>query len=530
MRKLAVFCLLIFIFLPTRVWSQPHEVASQLAVSLAMRNPWPNLPTPAQITDAYNEYKSKLGKNVTITSGPSRMSAPWEKDPLYANKVVLTIRADYSSQTSQVMAVVLKYDFMSAKFKFEGVILQGVKRYKGDKSTMSYLEPQDLVYLKQGWIASGAPSAAPPPAPTPPTPGKKWTVNDAVALAVEEYIRQFEGKATCFGQVVKLGNLAKYRAALDEVNITTDPGNVNKDAKASLVTFTPGWSSVPPNELRIPFDVPLGISIGAIGGPQKGALTPSQKQTLYHETTHEIESLHSDLRDKSDPTAERNADYLDGLVNALNMWKISEQQVIRGERTPEEAKVPYENLENAFSNLQKKFNPDLAKLEAWAGIRIRIEDIRKLYLSEACDKALRKVVENYMLIEPDTGSEPSLEDNGITEYKPVDTVKPPNPSHIVYAMIYDNKNGQPIEGAAFTVLRPGVTTQEWISSEFNMELVAAMGVSDKSGMVVLSQSLEKGKTYSLMVARESYNVVRHETLSITEASPEPLKITVKLKR
>ncbi|PIP02721.1 MAG: hypothetical protein COX55_03730 [Zetaproteobacteria bacterium CG23_combo_of_CG06-09_8_20_14_all_54_7] len=53
--------------------------------------------------------------------------------------------------------------------------MQGVKRYEGDRSTASYLEPQDLVYLHKGWL-------------TAPNKGRS-KVGD-VADAVETYIRQ----------------------------------------------------------------------------------------------------------------------------------------------------------------------------------------------------------------------------------------------------------------------------------------------------------------------------------------------------
>lgn len=542
------------IFLPTLVWSQSPQVATQGVVVLVLRNPWPRLPTPDEITGAFNEYKSSMGKNVTITSGPRKMHVPWEKDPLYANKVVLTIRADYKSQPSQLMAVVLKYDFLSNRFKFEGVMVQGpgIHSLKTGRSTVSNLEPQDLVYLGEGWISSNPPAADvstgnSPLTPTHTLPTKKWTVNDAVALAVEEYIRQFEN--TCFGRVVKLGDPAKYTKAIEQVTVITDPSKVGKDAMAQFVTLKPGrlYDPCPPNELRIPFDVPLGISIGTNGGPQPGALTRSQKQTLHHETTHEIESLHNDLRPNSDPTANRNTYYLDNLSNALDSWKLQESQVLRFDQThdanardsrsPESAQNAYTQLENAFVTLQLHYKPDLRNLEFWAGVRIRIEDIRNLYLSGACGEGLGKVAADYLRSKSNLHPAPNPRANKTTEPKPVEAVSPQSDSlksfdfsHIVYAMIYDKRTGQPVEGAAFTVLRPGVTTQQWIASDFDSSLITAMGVSDNSGMVALSQSLEKGKTYSFMVARESYNVERYESLSITGTSPEPLKVTVKLTR
>lgn len=517
MRKMTLICVLILLFLSPIAWAQPHQAATQGAVSLAVRNPWPKQPSSGEIAQAFNDYRKKLAKNVTITSGPTKMHAPWEKDPLSSNKVVLTIRADYKSQPSQLMAVVLKYDFPSSRFKFEGVLLQGVKRYPGDRSTSSYLEPQDLVYLEKEWISY---------------PGRKRTaaVADDVADVVDEYIRQFEGDASCFGRAVKLGDPTKYREELNRgLTVITRSRELGKDANASHMDFKKPGITPPPCELHVPFDLPLN--------PDQGKLSFKKMQTIYHEATHHIEWRHGVKRAKGTPGAERNTDYLDNLVNALNDWKKYERQVIRGERTPEGARVPYKILEDAFRELKKDYKPDLPQLEAWAGIRIRIEDIRNRYLSRACGEALRKVVENYIHGAPDAGAVTDSAEERTSDPEPAEGSSPhpspakaPDRSHIVYAMVYDKGNGRPLEGAAFTVLLPGVTTQQWINSDFDMSLVAAEGVSNGSGMVTLSRNLEKGKTYSFMVARESYRVVRYETLSVTEASPEPLKITVKLTR
>ncbi len=542
MKRLLVLVVLLLMAPVNPAWGQTHQVATQGVVALAMRNPWPRLPSDGEIANAFGDYKARLGKNVTVTSGPGKMHVPWEKEPLAANKVVLTIRADYTGSPSQNLAAVLKYDFMASRFKFEGMALSGVKRYPGDKSTMSLLEAQDLVYLKSGWLAGATPGAVPPAPPAPPAPPvKKWTINDAVALAVEEYIRQFEGNGPCFGRVVKLGDSAKFRAGLDEVRVTTDPAGVDPSAKAQLVTLDPGWASseAPPNELRVPFPVPLSVSIGAVGGPQPGALTLDQKQTLYHEAVHQIESRHNDLRDRSVPGSNRNTDYLDQLVNALNQWKRQEGEVRhfdqthnpddRDSRSPESAQASYERLEEAFRDLPLTHHPELRKLEFWAGIRIRIEDIRALYLSGACGESLKLMMEQYLR---EQGAPASMPVPAPSQPAPV--AKPPKKSvaadHIVYAVVLDQASGRPLDGAAFTVLKPGVSTGQWQASRFDSELIAARGLSDASGMVVLDANLEKGKTYSFMVARPAYKIVRYETLSITATSRQPLKITVKLQR
>jgi hypothetical protein len=509
MRKWAFTCAVVFSSLATLAWSQPHEIASQRAVALAMLNPWARLPTPPEITQAFSEYTAKLGKNVSVTSGPSKMHVPWEKDPLQANKVVLTIRADDSPQTSQNHAVVLRYDFLTSKFKFEGVLLPGIKRYPGDKSTSSFLEPQDLTYLAKDWISVSSAT-------------RKAVTPDDVIFFVEDYIRMFE--MTCFGQVVQLGNAATYRKALsNHLTLVSPSTSLSKTAEASLESFTTSWAvTAPPNELRIRANLHAALLTGK--------LSYSRRQTLYHETTHQIEWTHGAKRGRSDPTAERNTGYLDEVANALRNWQPWETQLMQGKWSTN-AQDAYRDLEIAIRDAEKKFKPELSNLEAWAGIRIQIDDIRKHYLSNACGELLRRVVDSHLRGTPITPPPAPPAQPGSAVSPPPKT--PPVTQstaggHIVYSMIFDKSNGRPVAGVALTVLRPGVTTQDWIASKFDTGLIASQGISDASGMVSLSPNLKKGNTYSLMAVHPSYKAVRYESLQVTQSSPEPLKITLNL--
>ena len=539
MRKLLLICLAMLLLFPALAWPEGTAMAPQGSVVLALRNPWPRLPSPQEITVAFNDYKSRR-PNVNITSEPRKMHAPWESDALTANKVVFTIRIDYQSSPSQFMAVVLKYDFQSDRFRFaeERVRASGIMRLEPGRSTVSNLEPQDLSYLQGGWIAAGpeaSSQAAARPAPKPSEPGQ-FSINDAVALAVNDYIGQFEDDSVaCFGRVVKLGDPETYSKAIAQLTISTDPGNVDKNALAQLATYKPGWFSVPQNELRIPFDVPLSISVGTAGGPAGGALTYPNLRTLYHEAVHQIESLHNDLRDESVPGANRNAQYLNNLVDALQKWSVQEQQVIHGTRTPQSAGNTFRRLEEKFAELDAEFGPELRKMKVWAGVDIDFKKILDLYLSGACDEGMREAAQSYLRGDTGESSEPGIADipdnapeSGGAAPAQGNSSAPADTGHIVYAKVYDKQTGQPVAGAAFTVLRPGITTGQYLASDFDSNLVAAMGVSDDSGMVVLSQSLQNGQTYSVMVAHASYKVLRFESLSIAATSPDPLKVTAKL--
>lgn len=508
--SLLVLSLTVVLSWPALSSAQNHEVATQSAVMIAMRNPWPKLPAPEQINEAFDEFKAKLGTNTTIASGPTRMYVPWETIPLLANKVVLTTHTSYSSQPSVDRAVVLKYDFLASKFKFEGLMLPGIKRYAGDKNTASFLEPQDLKYLKDGWLAYN------------PVVGKAPGPDD-VADLVEEYIRQFE-RDTCFGRVIKLGDSALFRKALRKnLTVVSESKQLGKDAKASHMDFYQSWAvTPPPAEMHAPFVIPMRPTPGQVSG--------DHLKSLYHESVHHIEYLNGLKRKKGTAGSERNTDYLDFLVGALHQWKKYENDVITGKRTAAQAKLTYGILVAAFKNLQDSFEPDLDKLKTLAGIDISLEKIRALYLSGNCPngQALHDVVMNYA-----PGDEEPMAQTGSDDEShpaPAAQIQHPSTSHLVYAMVSDKATGKPVNAAAFTVLQPGVSTARWIASGYDMALVAAMGVSDAAGMVTLDKSLHNGKTYSLMVVGPSYMPVRYEALVITAQSQEPLKISVKLQR
>lgn len=749
MRKLVVFCLMMGILLPTRVWSQSPQVATQGVVALVLRNPWPRLPTPDEITGAYNDYKGRMGKNVTITSGPSKVHTPWEKDPLYANKVVLTIRADYQPQPSQFMAVVLKYDFLSSRFKFEGVMVHGpgIHSLKAGRSTASNLEPQDLVYLRQGWISASpetlASSVAVPrgqkelcveaqlpyqqslssylgftkdelkaewanavdrykketgstvvvhenvmgafPALTwlygrtatsiaqqfiftndadrqkasdntieqiAANPGtelalyqameknavgnKKLRPGDVLYLALQQ--RRGELKEAFLLAHNVLRSLARNHAMLgvggevDESALTAlacDPSFIGRNmvplhlqGEPQEAWNTGSWYHIfgtayfelqargnvwgADATIQWLFDNPDVQNNAALqkqlanyrallkNDPE---LSDPDKQTLYSNTANELEQIYRKLVSGSQKDVEKYCYNIWGAQIAAWLLNNKVELIpanpfpIKIPMTPTilgpipthllqggNAKIVISSSPINISWFQGKYELTLDQKQqglkgyaplylypyfetennTWGAVWVsanqepyivRVQGTAEGWshitiLGDAQGKAvyplyLRKGESVDILIDPKTGPMPIPGSNKLIEPRIIgkavqknDPIKAPqaDASHIVYAMIYDNKTNQPVEGAAFNVLRPGVTTQMWIDSNFDSRLVVSQGISDKTGMVTLSRNLEKGNVYSFVAARESYQVVRYESLRITQTSPEPLKITIKLTR
>ncbi len=225
----------------------------------------------------------------------------------------------------------------------------------------------------------------PPPPPAPPVK-KEHTLNEAAADAMDEIIRQFDD--ACFGKAVRLGDPAKYRKELQE-KIRINPNSsltTKRDALGSHEVTSPGERNV----IHLPFD------------PLKG-MTQANKWTIFHEVTHQIEWGQGDqenpLRKKFDMAGfkDRNTHYLDKAVEELKRWKQKEKRVLEGKDTAADARFQWNNFERAMRQLEagmaaselkgaegQWWRPDLDKLEKWAGIRMRFDDIRQLYLSGAC--------------------------------------------------------------------------------------------------------------------------------------------------
>ncbi|MGJ8743272.1 hypothetical protein [Polaribacter sp.] len=149
-------CVVLFLFLivgSTNLYSQSLVRASEGNVRIALIKNWSRMPTNAEINRAYNEYRAKAYSYCNVGNW-QKMHTPWSDNGDVANHVIVINSCTYSSPQRNIKyAAILKFDYNTSTFKFEGVLMKGVK--KGDKNaTASRLEEQDLVYLSPGWISS----------------------------------------------------------------------------------------------------------------------------------------------------------------------------------------------------------------------------------------------------------------------------------------------------------------------------------------------------------------------------------------
>ena len=137
-------------------------VASELAVQLAVMGTFTASPSDAEIAAAEKEYWSRQSKTVSLLAGPMKMRAPWWDTANEANKVVIYVQYNYEApRRPEQYVMLLKYDMAKQEYRFSGVMMQGVKRSKDDKSTCSQLMPKDMIYLRDGWIEDKKPVAPP---------------------------------------------------------------------------------------------------------------------------------------------------------------------------------------------------------------------------------------------------------------------------------------------------------------------------------------------------------------------------------
>ncbi len=331
--------------------------------------------------------------------------------------------------------------------------------------------------------------------------------NTAVADAVGAYLRQFDG--ACFARVARIGDANRYREALGQ-HLT-----IRIQGKAGAKDLVANY------EGRLAGDPVLHLSFALQSRTPRG---PEQK-ALTQEALRHIHWLHGARVGQIAPGADYTPEYLGLMADLLRSWQRVEHQLMEGEQTPEAAQVRFRQMENAARAIEARYQPDLAQLEARSGFRVRMADIRALYLSGACGEGPKRMVmaANFLRAHPETEQLPS----------DLPGQPPPAPelatggNHQVYAMIFDRED-RPLAGALFTVLRPGVTTQSWEESRFERGLVVAQGVSGDTGRATLDKPLTRGKRYAFVVSRDGYRTVRFESLEISSTSPEPLRISVKL--
>jgi hypothetical protein len=105
-------------------------------------------------------------------------------------------------------------------------------------------------------------------------------------------------------------------------------------------------------------------------------------------------------------------------------------------------------------------------------------------------------------------NKPPVEDDGVT----------------VSGTIVDADTGDPIAGAIFVALNPGVTTREFLQEQ-DKAMVAAFAQTDRDGAYVLQPPLARGEKYSAIIVAEGYRMLAADNvLNIGPDTPGQVEI------
>ncbi len=113
---------------------------------------------------------------------------------------------------------------------------------------------------------------------------------------------------------------------------------------------------------------------------------------------------------------------------------------------------------------------------------------------------------------------------------PTPTPVPAKQGLEVYGTIADADTGRGIPGAAFIVLKPGITVDafQWTDEE-----VYTWAKSDRNGAYELPKPLVRGETYSIIVAAQGYRPLAEDGVRIStdpKAVPSPFELNIRLQR
>jgi hypothetical protein len=101
---------------------------------------------------------------------------------------------------------------------------------------------------------------------------------------------------------------------------------------------------------------------------------------------------------------------------------------------------------------------------------------------------------------------------------------PPDEGVTLKGRIVDVDTEEGVAGGVFVVLKPGTSLEEFDNSKGD-ELVAAIGVADEDGYYLTAPGLDRGETYTVIVAGRGYNRrVFEDALELTDEDPPLIEI------
>ena len=87
-----------------------------------------------------------------------------------------------------------------------------------------------------------------------------------------------------------------------------------------------------------------------------------------------------------------------------------------------------------------------------------------------------------------------------------------------------------ISGALVALLKPGVTVQQWVDSDFDESMVAASGTSARGGKFQLDAKLTPGERYGLVVVHDDYKAIAVDDYEIPADATDPYELDVTMQR
>jgi hypothetical protein len=105
-------------------------------------------------------------------------------------------------------------------------------------------------------------------------------------------------------------------------------------------------------------------------------------------------------------------------------------------------------------------------------------------------------------------------------------------------MVLDSANQQPLAHAWVAVLLPGISAAQWQTLQYPEDAVLAYGQSDSQGNFSLVDpadmstpvSLERNTAYSIFAWLDGYQNVKADGIVINDTQPNPVTITIKMRR